>query len=103
MSLQRAAADPKSDCAGFTVYPSSLDAGGNGAAPRASGSPGPNLRTWRGFGRFRYTQRNTAPTSVPATDWPSSPQPMNTIEVQGTTARPITPMEVDNQKALKRL
>src|SRR3984957_14927678 len=97
MSLQRAAADPKSDCAGFSVYPSSLDAGGNGAAPRESGHPGPNLRTWRGFGSFPYTQRNTAPTRGPETNWPSSPEPRSTIEVQDTTGRQITPIEVASQ------
>src|SRR5258708_3021327 len=99
MSRQRAAGDPKSDCAAMTVYPSSPDAGGNGAVPRASGSPGPNLRIWRCFGRFRYTQRNIEATSVPATDWPSSPEPRNTIEVQDTTGRQITPIEPATQKA----
>jgi len=75
---------------------------GNGAAPRASGRPGPNLRTSRGFGWFRYTQRNIAPTSVPATNGPSSPEPRNTIAVQDTTGTQITAIEVETQKACRR-
>src|SRR5271155_3098558 len=99
MSRLRAAVDPRSDRVrhGLPIEPGCR---GNGAAPWGPGGRlGPNLRTSRDFGWFRYTQRNIAPTSVPAADWPSSPEPRNTIADQVTNGRQITAIEVETQKA----